>query len=68
MPWELYGAERPVADDMARQRCSCCGKHRQQVTGLATSAGSPAGKFAADATICADCLILCREIHAERLA
>lgn len=62
------GPLQPVADNTAQRRCSFCGKHRQQVTGLATSVGNPVGKIAADAAICAECLILCREIHAERLA
>ncbi len=62
------GSLQPVADNTAQRRCSFCGKHRQQVTGLVTSVGNPVGKIAADAAICSECLILCREIHAERLA
>jgi hypothetical protein len=52
---------------MAQRRCSFCGKRRHQVNGLATTVGGPGGKLADDAAICAECLILCREIHAERL-
>jgi ClpX C4-type zinc finger len=62
------GPLHSVPDTMAQRRCSFCGKRRQQVTGLATSAGGPAGKLADDAAICAQCLVLCREIHAEQLA
>ena len=62
------GPLQHVPDDMTQQRCSFCGKRRNQVTGLATSLGNPAGKHAADAAICTECLVLCREIHAEQLA
>ncbi len=62
------GPLQPVPEGAARRRCSFCGKHRPQVTGLATTCGNPAGKFAGDAAICAACLGLCREIHAEQLA
>jgi hypothetical protein len=53
------GPLHSVPDTMAQRRCSFCGKRRQQVTGLAT---------ADDAAICAECLVLCREIHSEQLA
>jgi hypothetical protein len=49
----------PVAEDAITEKCSFCGKRRHQVSGLAT-AGS--------ARICAECLELCHEIVAERLA
>ena len=62
------GPLHSVPDSMAQRRCSFCGKRRHQVTGLATSVGDPAGKRADDAAICAECLILCREIHSEQLA
>jgi hypothetical protein len=62
------GPLRSVPDTMAQRRCSFCGKRRHQVTGLATTVGHPAGKLAEDAAICADCLVLCREIHSEQLA
>jgi hypothetical protein len=42
-----------------RERCSFCGKRRGQTPGLASTG---------DAAICADCLRLCDEIAAERLA
>jgi hypothetical protein len=62
------GPLQRVPDDMTQPRCSFCGKHRNQVTGLAISVGNPVGKSAADAAICAECLVLCQEIHAEQLA
>jgi hypothetical protein len=61
------GSLHSVPDTMAQRRCSFCGKRRPQVTGLATSVGNPAGKLADDAAICAECLVLCREIHSEQL-
>jgi hypothetical protein len=63
------GTMQTVPGNMTQRRCSFCGKRRHQVTGLATSVGNPAGgKLAGDAAICAECLILCREIHSEQLA
>jgi hypothetical protein len=62
------GPLHSVPDNMAQRRCSFCGKRRHQVDGLATSVGDPGGKLADDAAICAECLILCREIHSEQLA
>jgi len=61
------GPLQSVPATMTQQRCSFCGKRRHQVTGLAASPGNPAGKLAGDAAICAECLILCREIHSEQL-
>ena len=55
----LAAAITPVAPEAAAERCSFCGKRRHQVPGLA--AGS-------NARICAECLGLCHEIVAERLA
>ena len=52
----------------SRRRCSVCGKHRHQVSGLATTVDNPAGKPAGDAAICAECLTLRKETHAEYLA
>jgi ClpX C4-type zinc finger len=49
----------PVAAEAEAERCSFCGKRRHQVPGLA------AGR---NARICAECLGLCHEIIAERLA
>jgi ClpX C4-type zinc finger len=62
------GPLQNVPADMPQRRCSFCGKRRRQVTGLATSVGNPASKLAGDAAICAECLILCHEIHSEQLA
>jgi len=52
-------AIEPVAVEDMTEKCSFCGKRRHQVPGLA-AAGS--------ARICAECLQLCHEILAERLA
>jgi ATP-dependent protease Clp ATPase subunit len=54
------GRLHSVTDDLTQRRCSFCGKRRHQVTGLAT--------LFDDAAICAECLVLCREIHSEQLA
>ena len=62
------GPLRSIPATIAQQRCGFCGKRRYQVTGLAASVGNPVGKVAADAAICTECLILCREIHSEHLA
>jgi hypothetical protein len=56
---EPAGAVVPVAEEAITEKCSFCGKRRHQVSGLA-AAGS--------ARICAECLELCHEIVAERLA
>jgi ClpX C4-type zinc finger len=58
----------PVPANAKGRRCSFCGKHRHQLTGLATTIDNPVlGKLKADAAICAECLTLCQEIHAENL-
>jgi ATP-dependent protease Clp ATPase subunit len=62
------GPLRSVPGDMTQQRCSFCGKRRHQVIGLAAGAGVPAGKPPGDPAICAECVALCHEIHAEQLA
>jgi hypothetical protein len=62
------GTIEPVPANAIARRCSFCGKHRHQVTGLATIVDNPAGKLNADAAICGECLALCREIHAEQSA
>jgi ClpX C4-type zinc finger len=49
----------PVAEEAMTERCSFCGKRRHQVSGLAASSS---------VRICAECLDLCHEIVAERLA
>lgn len=62
------GVIEPVPSEATGRRCSFCGKHRRQVTGLATTVDNPSGgKFKADAAICSECLALCREIHVEQL-
>ena len=57
----------PVPPAEKSRRCSFCGKHRHQLSGLATTEHNPHGKLNTDAAICSDCLTLCREIHAEQL-
>ena len=57
----------PVPPAEKVRRCSFCGKHRPQLSGLATTEHNPYGKLNTDAAICSDCLTLCREIHAEQL-
>jgi len=57
----------PVPPAEKVRRCSFCGKHRHQLSGLATTVDNPHGKLNTDAAICSDCLTLCREIHAEQL-
>jgi ATP-dependent protease Clp ATPase subunit len=61
------GPLTPVPASEKGRRCSFCGKHRYQVTGLVTTVDNPHGKLNTDAAICSDCLTLCREIHAEQL-
>jgi hypothetical protein len=61
------GPIMPVPASEKRGRCSFCGKHRHQVSGLATTLSNPQGKLNTDAAICCECLTLCREIHAEQL-
>jgi len=55
------GPLQHVPEGALQPKCSFCGKHRHQVTGLATTVDNPAG----DEAICAECLSLCREIQAE---
>ena len=62
------GPLRSIPATTAQQRCGFCGKRRLQVTGLAMGAGPPPVKPGGDNAICAECLILCREIHSEQLA
>jgi hypothetical protein len=61
------GPLTPVPPAGKGRRCSFCGKHRHQLSGLATTVNNPHGKLNTDAAICSDCLTLCREIHAEHL-
>jgi hypothetical protein len=62
------GTIEPLPANAIARRCSFCGKHRHQVTGLATTVDNPAGKLNADAATCSECLALCREIHVEESA
>jgi|SRR5215472_4534895 len=51
-----WGTISPVAEEVREQRCRFCGKRRDQATGIAS---------AGDASVCAECLVLCNEIVAE---
>jgi hypothetical protein len=62
------GLVRAVPGPEQRERCSFCGKYRPQCTGLAATAAGADGKSGRHAAICAECLALCAEIIAERLA
>ena len=61
------GPLTPVRAAEKSRRCSFCGKHRHQISGLATTIHNPHGKLNTDAAICSHCLTICREIHAEHL-
>jgi hypothetical protein len=51
-----------------RAQCSFCGKRRHQVAGLASCIGGPGrDKAGGPATVCDECVRLCREIIAEEL-
>jgi len=62
------GLVRAVPEQEKRERCSFCGKHRQQLSGLAAIPAEAGGKFTGHTAICADCLSLCTEIITEQLA
>ena len=62
------GLVRAVPGQEQRERRSFCGKYRPQCTGLAATSAGADGKPARHAAICAECLALCAEIIAERLA
>jgi hypothetical protein len=51
-----------------RARCSFCGKHRYQLTGLAAMPAEISGKVSGPVAICLECLALCNEIIVEELA
>jgi hypothetical protein len=61
------GLIRAVPGAENRERCSFCGKHRQQLSGLAAMPADAGGKSTRHAAICAECLELCTEIIAEHL-
>lgn len=62
------GPVRAVPDGNRRERCSFCGKRRHQVTALAATSVEAGGKFPGHASICAECLGVCREITGEQRA
>jgi ClpX C4-type zinc finger len=55
-----------VPEREKRERCSFCGKYRDQAPGMA-ALPSRAGKKAPSVAVCAECLALCDEIIAEKL-
>ena len=62
------GSMTAVPEQEKRARCSFCGKHRDQASGLALRWADTGGKTSATAAICAECLSLCDEIITEELA
>ena len=61
------GLIRAVPPQETRERCSFCGKHRLQLSGLVAMPAETDGKSARHTAICAECLSLCTEIIAEQL-
>jgi hypothetical protein len=62
------GLVRAVPAQEQRERCSFCGKYRPECAGLAASARAAGKPGVRQPAICAECLALCAEIFAERLA
>jgi hypothetical protein len=48
-----------------RLKCSFCGKHRGQVSGMAFISAVTLERTSASAAICSECLVLCNEIITE---
>lgn len=61
------GPMHAVADRDRPVRCRFCGKHRDQVSGLAAMSAETGDESSGPATICNECLSLCTEIIAEEL-
>ena len=61
------GPVHAVADQDGRVRCRFCGKHRDQVTGMAAMPVRTGDEASGPAAICDECLSLCIEIIAEEL-
>jgi len=61
------GAVHAVLDQGGRVHCRFCGKHRDQVTGMAAMSAETGGEASGPAAICDECLSLCIEIIAEEL-
>jgi hypothetical protein len=61
------GPVHAVADQDGRVRCRFCGKHRDQVTGMAAMSAETGDEASGPAAICDECLSLCIEIIAEEL-
>ena len=62
------GPVRAVADQDGRVRCRFCGKHRDEVAGMAAMPAGTGDALSGPAAICAECLSLCIEIITEELA
>jgi hypothetical protein len=61
------GPVHAVADQDGRVRCRFCGKHRDEVAGMAAMPAGPGDEASGPAAICAECLSLCIEIITEEL-
>jgi hypothetical protein len=61
----VLGPISPVPEEEHRVKCSFCGKHRGQASGLAVIPTVTTGKANASAAICSECLDLCDEIVLE---
>jgi ClpX C4-type zinc finger len=61
------GAVHAVLEQDRQERCTFCGKSRDQVTGLAAMAADPAGEGSGSAAICTECISLCTELIIEEL-
>lgn len=63
------GQIRAVPEQEGQTTCSFCGKHRDQLTGLAAMTRDELAGPATNgpATICVECLSLCNEIVEEEL-
>jgi hypothetical protein len=63
----LLGPVHAVPEQDGWARCSFCGKHRYQVTGLAAMSAEIGGPASGPAAICVECLSLSNEIIADEL-
>ena len=63
----LLGPMHAVPEQDGRARCSFCGKHRDQVAGLAAGPAEIGGQASGPVAICVECLSLCNEIIADEL-
>jgi hypothetical protein len=61
------GPVHAVPEQDVRVRCRFCGRHRDQVAGMAATPVESVGKISGPAAICLECLSLCGEITAKKL-